>query len=189
AEKAPGAAGGGGAEADAWLGIPDLGDASTTTQERKATSAASLRMFTAVDCLPAGFHLKGFKLRLSSLYVCFQPVWHTGASVVRSAVILLRHWPLGKDCSLRLGRKALVHHAAWTAYHKDHLARDPPGETHAYLVDACRLGRSPSFHSGGLPCLPSRPSTESVSGLTPHDTVIVSPFSDPIASLPQSPSP
>src|SRR5271157_2141189 len=62
---------------------------SPTRHARLASSCWSSS--TGRDWLPAGFHLKGFKLRLSSLYVCFQPVWHTGASVVRSAVILLRH--------------------------------------------------------------------------------------------------
>ena len=36
----------------------------------------------------------------------------------------LRHRPLRTDCSLRLGLKALVHHAAQTGHHKDNLARD-----------------------------------------------------------------
>jgi len=47
AEKAPGTAKGR-AEADAWLGVPDLGGASATTHERKAAGLASLKMFTAV---------------------------------------------------------------------------------------------------------------------------------------------
>jgi hypothetical protein len=47
AEEAPGAAEGG-AEADAWLGVPDLGGASATTQERKTAGPGSLKMFTAV---------------------------------------------------------------------------------------------------------------------------------------------
>src|SRR6516225_11741504 len=50
--------------------------------------------------------------------------------------------------------EALVHHAAPTAHHKDHLARDPPGETHADLDDARRPVRSRSPHPGGLPCPP-----------------------------------
>ena len=143
--------------------------------------------FTRRDSYPQGFSER-FQSSSLFLLVCLFPAslayWRQRREECCNPPEALTSW----ERLLPPARcKALVHHAAWTAYHKDHLARDPPGETHAYLVDACRLGRSPSFHSGGLPCLPSRPSTESVSGLTPHDTVIVSPFSDPIASLPQSP--
>ena len=60
---------------------------------------------------------------LASLYVPFPPVCHTGTSVVRRVVIALRHRPLTKDRSLRLGLKAAVLLAASTANHNDHPAQ------------------------------------------------------------------
>src|SRR5512147_2710014 len=55
----------------------------------------------------------------------------------------LRPRPLGIDCSLRLGLKALVHLAAWTAHHKDHLAQDRLEATHAFLSGTRRPGCLP----------------------------------------------
>src|SRR6516165_3542 len=119
-----------------------------------------------------------------SLYGRFQPVCNTGTSVVRRAVLFLRHRPLTGDYSLRLGLEALVHHAALTAYHKDRRARGLPGETHACLDDARRLGHSPYLAPGDLPCPTLRHWTASASALTPLATGTVSLFSGLIVGRP-----
>src|SRR5512135_1978314 len=123
------------------------------------------------------------------MFHCRQLACHTAGSVVRRVGFPLWRRPLGIDCSLRLGLKALVHLAAWTAHHKDHLAQNlrrrltPPSPTRV------GPGISPSPLAGGLPCPPPRPLTVLASGSIPHGTVIVSPSSGPITSRPPSRSP
>src|SRR5512135_3803652 len=77
------------------------------------------------------------------MFHCRQLACHTAGSVVRRAGFPLWRRPLGIDCSLRLGLKALVHLAAWTAHHKDHLAQDRLEATHAFLSGTRRPGCLP----------------------------------------------
>src|SRR5260370_34684041 len=68
----------------------------------------------------------------ATLYVHFSVFCHTDfGSVVRSSVCHLRLDLLKKIVPSGLWLKALVHHAALTAYHKDSHAKAPPGDAHA----------------------------------------------------------
>ena len=61
---------------------------------------------------------------------------HNGGSVVRSSVLTLRLDLLKKIVPSVLWLKALVHHAALTAYHEDRRAEGFPEEAHGLSRNA-----------------------------------------------------
>src|SRR5260370_13838774 len=131
----------------------------------------------------------------ATLYVHFSVFCHTDfGSVVRSSVCHLRLDLLEKIVPSGLWLKALVHHAALTAYHKDSHAKAAPEDAHASSA-TCPVGSAPSrplfaLHLGVSLCLspPRLRSTPSASASTPHATSTASPFSGLTGNSPPSPS-